>query len=207
MGSGGGGKLNTFVGFSCWICRSKSLQPGMHNLNSLLKCWVREADRGRRGDEARCSIFTVQSYSAWLLFPRCVGCKPHFWILLPQADLLVWIMSLWCFVEGSQRHLSAFNFLSSSRLPSVVFLLQSPCSGGLLAPLQVSPCWNPLAKKNVGGDLVPQTTHPRRSNLVGKKSHLEHNLLFAMGWGLPYLGWKSSLSPNPQNQGHVMSSK
>lgn len=106
MGSGGARRLNTFVGFSCWICRTKSLQPGMHNLNSLLKSWVREADWGRRGDEARCSIFTVQPCSAWLPFPRCVGCKPHFWILLPRADLLVWIMPLRCFVEGSQRHLS-----------------------------------------------------------------------------------------------------
>lgn len=94
MGSAGGPRLNTFMGFSCWICRSKPLQPGGSIWIPLLKCCLWEADWGRRGDGVRCSILTVQPYSARLPFPRCVGCKPRSWILLPQADLLVWIMSV-----------------------------------------------------------------------------------------------------------------
>lgn len=73
MGSGGGWKLWTFMGFNGWICRCKSLQPGMCNPHFLLKRWIGEVGWGRRGDEARCTIFMVQPYTDCLPSPRACG--------------------------------------------------------------------------------------------------------------------------------------
>lgn len=173
-------RLKTLQGVQLLNLLMQITAARMCNLNFLLKDWTREADRVRKSEEATCTIFTVQPYAA---FQGCV------WAVASLLDTFAFgrsssvnnvsVVFCWGIPKAS---LSVFNFLFS-RLPSVVFFLQNPFSGCLLALLEAPLCWKPLAKKNVGDDPHFQSLRqPVLQEITSwKKNLLEPNLQFEMG--------------------------